>query len=312
MSSNPAITIVMPTFNTARFVQQAVQTVVDQSFTCWQLLVMDAGSTDGTVEIVRRFNHPNIQIICEPDEGAADAIWTGFERTHSKYFMHLCASDGYIDRDWLKICNDTMDADPEVSLVWGVPAACTEDGMIGGPHPAFSQFLKHKTIPGRLANALSWKQRLALPRIIRRRLRPRLGSGDIQKTDWLPYWLDTGLVFPDLNMCCRRTVYRVCMPPYRKGSDVLDNFYNFYMNFNQQGYLPLCIPRIANFGRTHAGQIGERRNAEIEKNFAKYRHDVWCYYQKLRKAQASHLFRDGSGTVISQWPVKSAGIPTAS
>lgn len=301
---NPRISIIMPTFNTVRFIQDALESIARQSFKEWELIVMDGGSTDGTLDLVARFDHPNIRVFSEQDEGAFHAITKGFTRARGDYFMTLCASDGYIDNDWLQLCVDALDSDPEVSLVWGIPALCTEDGSMGGPHPAFAQFLKRRTVVSQLFRMLDWKHRSWIPQKIKRGLLRWFGVDDVQKKNWLFLWLDTGLWFPDLNMCYRRLVYEQCMPPYRLGSYVIDEYMPFYFNFNQQGFLPLCIPRIANFGRTHAGQTGTARPAELHKIIAEYLGRVKNYSKELRKGKTTHLFRDGAGEVIGRYSCK--------
>ena len=91
------------------------------------------------------------------------------------------------------------------------------------------------------------------------------------------------------------------MPPYRPGSYVVDEYMPFYFNFNRQGFLPLCIPRIANFGRTHADQGGEVRAAEVHRTIAAYHGWMRDYSRELRKGGAIHVFRDGTGKVIGQY-----------
>ena len=301
MMLKPRISIVMPTFNTARFIQDALDSIVRQSFNEWELIVMDGGSTDGTLDLIERFDHPNIRVFSEQDEGPFHAMTKGLERARGDYFMTLCGSDGYIDNDWLQLCVDALDSDPEVSLVWGVPALCAENGSIGGPHPAFAQFLKKRTAVSQLFRMLDWKHRRWTPQKVNRWFLRWLGADDIQKQNWLFFWLDTGLWFPDLNMCYRRLVYEQCMPPYRLGSYVPDEYMPFYFNFNRQGFLPLCIPRIANFGRTHAEQTGTVRSAELHKIIAEYLVRVQNYSKKLRKGKVIHEFRGKDGEVIGRY-----------
>lgn len=296
----PRISIVMPTLNTARFIQDALESIVRQSFNGWELIVMDGGSTDGTLDLIERFAHPNIRVFSEPDEGSFHAITNGFARARGDYFTTLCGSDGYIDSDWLQLCVDALDSDPEVSLVWGVPALCAEDGSIGGPHPAFAQFLKRRTLVSELFCMLDWKYRSWIPKRINRWLLRWLGADDIQKENWLFFWLDTGLWFPDLNMCYRRLVYEQCTPRYRLGS-YADECMSFYFNFNRQGFLPLCIPRIANFGRTHVGQVGAVRAAEMHKIIEEYHSSVQNYSKEIRKGKAIHEFRGKDGEVIGRY-----------
>ena len=301
MMLKPRISIVMPTLNTARFIQYAIKSIDRQSFKGWELIVMDGGSTDGTLDFIEKFAHPNIQVFSEPDEGSFHATIKGFEKARGDYFMTMCGSDGYIDSDWLKLCVDVLDSDPEVSLVWGIPALCTEDGNIGGPHPAFAQFLKRRTIVSQLFCRLDWNHRSWVPRKINRWLLKRFGADDVQKKNWFFFWLNTGLWFPDLNMCYSRLVHERCTPPYLLGSHVNERMMTFYFNFNRQGFLPFCIPRVANFGRTHAGQVGAVRNSEVQREVTEYLGRVQDYADQLRSGKALHEFRGQDGEVIDQY-----------
>ncbi len=297
----PKISIVMPTLNIARFIQDALKSIDRQSFKGWELIVMDGGSTDGTLDFIEKFAHPNIRVFSEPDEGPFHATIKGFEKARGDYFMTMCGSDGYIDSNWLQLCVDVLDSDPEVSLVWGVPALCTEDGNIGGPHPAFKQFLKRQGVISRLLRMMDWNQRSPVPPRFNRWLQKRLGADDVQKKNWFFFWLETGLWFPDLNMCYSRLVHERCMPPYLLGSYVNERMLTFYFNFNRQGFLPLCIPRIANFGRTHAGQVGAVRDSEVQREVTEYLGWVRTYANQLRNGEVLHEFRGQNGEVIGQY-----------
>ena len=119
-SDVPKITVVMPTFNAERFVRGSVASVVMQSFQDWELLVLDGGSTDATLDLVEQFRDPRITVRQEPDDGPDHAIVKSLPGVSGEYFMMLCASDGYAAADWLEACAYFLDEDPALSLVWGV------------------------------------------------------------------------------------------------------------------------------------------------------------------------------------------------
>ena len=55
--------IVLPTFNRGKFIKNAINSVISQSFGKWELIIVDDGSTDNTKEIVKSFNDPRINYI---------------------------------------------------------------------------------------------------------------------------------------------------------------------------------------------------------------------------------------------------------
>jgi glycosyltransferase involved in cell wall biosynthesis len=81
----PVVSIVTPCFNAARYIEETIESVLAQDYPHIEYLVMDAGSTDGTVEILKRYGD-RLKFVSEPDQGAADAINRGFALTHGEIF----------------------------------------------------------------------------------------------------------------------------------------------------------------------------------------------------------------------------------
>jgi glycosyltransferase involved in cell wall biosynthesis len=88
----PLVSIVTPCFNAARFIEETIESVLAQDYPNIEYIVMDGGSTDGTVEILKRYAG-RIRYVSEPDGGAADAINKGFARTHGEIFTYVNADD---------------------------------------------------------------------------------------------------------------------------------------------------------------------------------------------------------------------------
>lgn len=70
-SSTPAVAVLTPTFNQERFITAAIQSVVSQSFSNWEMVVIDDGSTDGTVAAIETFSDPRIELLKRPHGGLA-------------------------------------------------------------------------------------------------------------------------------------------------------------------------------------------------------------------------------------------------
>lgn len=70
----PVLTILMPAFNAAAYIGEAIRSVLMQSFTDFELLIVDNGSTDGTVPAILQWKDPRIRIISEPLKGIANAL----------------------------------------------------------------------------------------------------------------------------------------------------------------------------------------------------------------------------------------------
>jgi len=80
MGELPQITIVTPSYNQAEYLESTLMSVLNQGYRNLEYIVMDGGSTDGSVEIIRRYAHRLAHWESGPDQGQADAINRGFER----------------------------------------------------------------------------------------------------------------------------------------------------------------------------------------------------------------------------------------
>lgn len=260
--TKPRVSILTPVYNGEKYIAETLNSIVSQTFEDWELILMDGASKDRTLEIASEYakKHPNIRIFSAPDEGPYDAFFKALPHARGEFVIMICVSDGLYDMHWLELCVEAFDKHPDISLVWGIPVDITENGKVIGPHFAFAHFLKGKSAarapflkeawsrvssPARLLRSvrkLSMSHFKAMGKILSLREPP-------QKKAWLPYWLKTGAVFPDGNMCIAKNVFVECLVPYHKGTRETGDWMSFYFNFNTKGYLPWCIPIPANFSR---------------------------------------------------------------
>ena len=77
----PRISIVMPSYNQARFIEGAIRSVICQRYPNTELVIIDGGSTDGTIEILRRYEPWIAYWISESDRGQAEALNKGYRRS---------------------------------------------------------------------------------------------------------------------------------------------------------------------------------------------------------------------------------------
>jgi len=78
-----------------RFLEETIESVLSQDYPRIDYIVVDGGSTDGTVEILRRYEG-RLRYISEPDRGQTDAINKGFHLSRGSVFAFLCADDTYL------------------------------------------------------------------------------------------------------------------------------------------------------------------------------------------------------------------------
>lgn len=95
----PFVSVIMPAYNAARFVEEAIRSVMEQTFTNWELLVLDDGSSDGTCEIVERLaaEDNRIRLICnETNLGTAATRNRGLELMQEGYAAFLDCDDVWL------------------------------------------------------------------------------------------------------------------------------------------------------------------------------------------------------------------------
>jgi glycosyltransferase involved in cell wall biosynthesis len=133
MSRDPTlrISVVMPSFNQARYLEAAILSVIDQDCAGVELLVYDGGSSDGSADIIRRHAARIAFWQSRPDGGQAHAIRDGFARASGDILCWL-NSDDLFEPGALRAVSDAFTRHPEKDIVYGDLLYVEEDGR-----PAF-------------------------------------------------------------------------------------------------------------------------------------------------------------------------------
>ena len=90
---DPLISVITPTWNRARFIQEGLRSVLDQCPDDWEVVVVDDGSTDDTREIVTGLRHPALRYVSKPHSGAPDTRNLGIENAAGSYLLWLDSDD---------------------------------------------------------------------------------------------------------------------------------------------------------------------------------------------------------------------------
>lgn len=115
--SNPSISIIIPSFNQADFLAETFRSMEGQQYDSLELIVMDGGSTDHSVEIIRSYEHLIASWVSEKDEGQTDAIQKGFEKITGEIVTWI-NSDDLLEPGALKIVSQLF-ADKNIDAVCG-------------------------------------------------------------------------------------------------------------------------------------------------------------------------------------------------
>jgi glycosyltransferase involved in cell wall biosynthesis len=87
------ITVLMPVYNGEKYIAEAVQSVLDQSFADFELLIVNDGSTDNTEKVIRSFTDKRIVLLNRPNGGVSAALNTGLSAAKGKYIARFDADD---------------------------------------------------------------------------------------------------------------------------------------------------------------------------------------------------------------------------
>lgn len=110
------VTVLMPTYNVAPWVEEAVQSVLKQTYRDFELLVVDDGSTDNTLERVKTINDPRIRIAAFPDNvGLADNLNRGLDLIETELVARMDGDD-IAEPDWLETGIKVLDNHPDIDI----------------------------------------------------------------------------------------------------------------------------------------------------------------------------------------------------
>jgi GT2 family glycosyltransferase len=126
----PAISVVIPTFNRARHVQEAVGSVFAQTFTDYEVIVVDDGSTDGTEQALKEFREQsNFYYTFQPNQGRSTARNRGIDLSKGDFLLFL-DSDDLLLRDALGDLYSCAEVTPSASMIVGKTEFVDEHGRM--------------------------------------------------------------------------------------------------------------------------------------------------------------------------------------
>ncbi|MBX5495343.1 MAG: glycosyltransferase [Bryobacteraceae bacterium] len=133
MLREPLVSIVTPTYNMAKYLEETIQSVLSQDYPHIEYLVMDAGSTDGTLEILRKYEG-RLRYVSEPDDGQADAVNKGIRQTRGEIVAFLNADDIYLPGA-VRAAVEAFRENPESAVVYGQAYYTSQSGEIIRRYP---------------------------------------------------------------------------------------------------------------------------------------------------------------------------------
>src|SRR2546428_514370 len=127
-NKTPLISIIIPTYNSGRFVAQAVQSVLKQTYRCYEILVVDDGSTDETKDVLSKFGNC-IKYIYQENRGPSAARNVGIKVARGKYVCFLDADDMWVPNK-LKVQLAFIERDDGIGLVFSDHEEFDAEGIL--------------------------------------------------------------------------------------------------------------------------------------------------------------------------------------
>lgn len=124
----PRITMVTPVYNGVRFIEQTIRSILNQGYPNLEYIVVDGGSTDGTVDIIRKYQKHISWWVSRRDRGVYDALNTGFAQGTGEIMGWLNASDLLHTRG-LFVVGSVFASLAEIQWLTGRPTRFNPDGM---------------------------------------------------------------------------------------------------------------------------------------------------------------------------------------
>ena len=144
------VSIVTPSFNQAKFLEETILSVLNQTYRDIEYIIIDGGSTDGSVDIIKKYADRLTYWISENDRGQAHAINKGFEKCTGDIFAYL-NSDDLLELDAVEKIVNAYQQEPNAAIIYGKCTNIDEQSKTineaKGASIEFTELLKYTMLP---------------------------------------------------------------------------------------------------------------------------------------------------------------------
>lgn len=123
------VSVIIPVYNVEKYVAEAVESVLAQTFSDYEIIIVDDGSSDASIDICRRYDDPRIRIVSQKNRGLPGARNTGIWHARGEYVALLDADDFWRE-DKLALHVAHLDGSPAVGVSYSQSAMIDRDGHL--------------------------------------------------------------------------------------------------------------------------------------------------------------------------------------
>ena len=177
----PFISVIMPSYNQARFIQVAIESILDQGYPNLELIVIDAGSKDQTHSIVRQYGD-RLRFVHAPGSKQSEVMNMGLELARGEIVGYLNADDHYFPKACFSV-GGIFKGHPEIDMLYGNFTTIDQEGR---------RLLTHNEIDFHYPSYLFLGQCISYPTVFfRRAISQKVGRFDTQLDHAMDYdyWL---------------------------------------------------------------------------------------------------------------------------
>ena len=129
MKAYPKISIVTPNYNGGEFLEETIKSVLKQNYPNLEYIVIDGGSTDNSIEVIKKYQDKLSYWVSEPDNGLYHAIQKGFDKSTGEIMAWINSDDMYLSKSF-SVVSEIFSSFSRVNWLLGMPSAYDEQGRI--------------------------------------------------------------------------------------------------------------------------------------------------------------------------------------